>query len=75
MDVLARTKELFGSLVDVTESGLMIARYKIEVANIDRKLGVLMRRVGLGPRGDHHAGRGRDGFSESAFGGLRNTRN
>ncbi len=46
MDVLARTKELLGSLAEVTESGSMIARYKIEVANIDRKLGVLMRRVG-----------------------------
>jgi hypothetical protein len=46
MDVLARTKELLGSLADVTESGSMIARYKIEVANIDRKLGVLLRRVG-----------------------------
>ncbi|MHB8835712.1 MAG: hypothetical protein ACYC9Y_08380 [Candidatus Methylomirabilia bacterium] len=46
MDVLARTKELLGSLADVTESGSLITRYKIEVANIDRKLGVLMRRVG-----------------------------
>lgn len=46
MDVLARTKELLGTLADVTESGSMIARYKIEVANLDRKLGVLMRRVG-----------------------------
>ena len=46
MDVLTRTKELLGSLADVTESGSMIARYKIEVANIDRKLGMLMRRVG-----------------------------
>lgn len=46
MDVLARTRELLGSLADVTESGSMIARYKIEVANIDRKVGVLMRRVG-----------------------------
>jgi len=46
MDVLARTKELLGSLADVTESGSMIARYKIEVANIDRKLGALMRRIG-----------------------------
>ena len=46
MDVLARTKELLGSLADVTESGSTIARYKIEVANIDRKLGVLLRRVG-----------------------------
>lgn len=46
MDVLARTKELLGSLADVTESGSMIARYKIEVANLDRKLGVLLRRVG-----------------------------
>ena len=46
MDVLSRTKELLGSLADVTESGSMIARYKIEVANIDRKLGVLLRRVG-----------------------------
>jgi hypothetical protein len=46
MDVLTRTRELLGSLADVTESGSMIARYKIEVANIDRKIGVLMRRVG-----------------------------
>jgi len=46
MDVLARTKELLGSLADVTESGSMIARYKIEVANLDRKLGVALRRVG-----------------------------
>ena len=46
MDVLARTKELLSSLADVTESGSMIARYKIEVANIDRKIGVLLRRVG-----------------------------
>jgi hypothetical protein len=46
MDVLAKTKELLGSLADVTESGSMIARYKIEVANIDRKVGVLLRRVG-----------------------------
>jgi len=46
MDVLARTKELLSSLVDVTESGSMIARYKIEVANIERKLGVLLRRAG-----------------------------
>lgn len=46
MDVLARTKELLGSLAEVTESGSVIARYKIEVANIDRKIGVLLRRVG-----------------------------
>ncbi len=46
MDVLARTRELLNSLADVTESGSMIARYKIEVANIDRKVGVLLRRVG-----------------------------
>lgn len=46
MDVLVRTKELLGSLADVTESGSKIARYKIEVANLDRKLGLTLRRVG-----------------------------
>lgn len=46
MDVLARTKELLGSLVDVTESGSRIARFKIEVANLDRKLGLALRKVG-----------------------------
>jgi hypothetical protein len=46
MDVLSRTRELLSSLADVTESGSTIARYKIEVANIDRKIGVLLRRVG-----------------------------
>jgi len=46
MDVLARTKELLNSLADVTESGSKIARYKIEVANLDRKIGLIMRRVG-----------------------------
>jgi hypothetical protein len=46
MDVLARTKELLSSLADVTESGSKVARYKIEVANLDRKLGLSMRRVG-----------------------------
>jgi hypothetical protein len=46
MDVLARTKELLSSLADVTESGSKIARYKIEVANLDRKIGLVMRRVG-----------------------------
>ena len=46
MDVLAKTKELLASLTDVTESGSKIARYKIEVANLDRKLGLALRRVG-----------------------------
>ena len=46
MDVLAKTKELLASLSDVTESGSKIARYKIEVANLDRKLGIALRRVG-----------------------------
>ena len=46
MDVLARTKELLSSLADVTESGSKIARYRIEVANLDRKLGLALRRVG-----------------------------
>jgi pyridoxal biosynthesis lyase PdxS len=46
MDVLAKTKELLASLADVTESGSKIARYKIEVANLDRKLGLALRRVG-----------------------------
>src|SRR5512139_1998652 len=46
MDVLARTKELPSSLADVTESGSKIARYRIEVANLDRKLGLALRRVG-----------------------------
>lgn len=46
MDVLAKTRELLGSLADVTESGSKIARYKIEVANLDRKLGLALRQVG-----------------------------
>lgn len=46
MDVLAKTKDLLGSLADVTESGSKIARYKIEVANLDRKLGIALRHVG-----------------------------
>jgi hypothetical protein len=46
MDVLAKTKELLASLSDVTEAGSKIARYKIEVANLDRKLGIALRRVG-----------------------------
>jgi pyridoxal biosynthesis lyase PdxS len=46
MDVLARTKELLSSLADVTESGSKVARYKIEVANLDRKLGLTLRRIG-----------------------------
>jgi hypothetical protein len=46
MDVLAKTKELLASLADVTETGSKIARYKIEVANLDRKLGIALRRVG-----------------------------
>jgi len=46
MDVLAKTKDLLASLADVTESGSKIARYKIEVANLDRKLGLALRRVG-----------------------------
>lgn len=46
MEVLARTKELLSSLADVTESGTKIARYRIEVANLDRKLGLALRRVG-----------------------------
>ncbi|HWR97686.1 MAG TPA: hypothetical protein VN317_04625 [Candidatus Methanoperedens sp.] len=46
MDVLAKTKELLASLADVTESGSRIARYKIEVANLDRKLGLALRRIG-----------------------------
>lgn len=46
MDVLAKTKELLSSLADVTESGSLIARYKIEVANLDRKLGMQLRKVG-----------------------------
>jgi hypothetical protein len=46
MDVLVRTKELLGSLADVTESGSKIARFRIEVANLDRKLGLALRKVG-----------------------------
>ncbi len=46
MEVLAKTKELLSSLADVTESGSKIARYKIEVANLDRKLGIALRQVG-----------------------------
>jgi hypothetical protein len=46
MDVWVRTRELLNSLADVTESGSRIARFKIEVANLDRKLGLALRRIG-----------------------------
>ena len=46
MDVLAEDEGAPGSLADVTESGSKIARFKIEVANLDRKLGIALRRVG-----------------------------
>lgn len=46
MEVLVKTKELLKSLANVTESGSKIARYKIEVADLDRKLGLAFRRVG-----------------------------
>ena len=46
MDILKKTKELLSTLVDVTEAGSKIARYKIEVANLDRKLGLAYKRVG-----------------------------
>ena len=46
MEVWAKTRELINSLADVTESGSKIARFRIEVANLDRKLGLALRRVG-----------------------------
>jgi hypothetical protein len=46
MDVWVKTRELLGNLANVTESGSKIARYKIEVADLDRKLGQALRKVG-----------------------------
>jgi hypothetical protein len=46
MEILKKTKEILSTLVDVTEAGSKIARYKIEVANLDRKLGLAYKRVG-----------------------------
>lgn len=46
MEVWARTRELLNSLTEVTESGTRMARYKIEVANLDRKLTLAFRRIG-----------------------------
>ena len=74
MDVLARTKELLGSLADVTESGSKIARYKIEVANLDRKLGLALRRVGERAWQLHTEGRtdiGDDSEVQAAFEEVR----
>ena len=34
MEILKKTKDLLASLVDVTEAGSKIARFKIEVANV-----------------------------------------
>jgi len=77
MDVLARTKELLGSLADVTESGSKIARYKIEVANLDRKLGLALRRVGERAWQLHTEGRtdiGDDSEVQAAFEEVRKLR-
>lgn len=46
MEVWQKTRELLNSIADVTESGSKIARFKLEVANLDRKLGLALRRVG-----------------------------
>ncbi len=46
MEVWHKTKELITSLADVTEAGSKIARYKIEVANLERKMGLAMRKIG-----------------------------
>jgi hypothetical protein len=46
MEMLKKTKDLLASLVDVTEAGSKIARYKIEVANLDRKLGLAFKQIG-----------------------------
>ena len=46
MDLLAKTRELLESLADATESGSKFARYRIEIANLDRKLGLAFRRLG-----------------------------
>jgi hypothetical protein len=46
MDVWLKTRELLGNIANVTESGSKIARYKIEVADLDRKLGQAFRKAG-----------------------------
>jgi hypothetical protein len=46
MEVLKKTKDLLATLADVTEAGSKLARYKIEVANLDRKLGLAFKQVG-----------------------------
>ena len=46
MEMLKKTKELLASLVDVTEAGSKIAKHKIEVANLDRKLGLAFKQIG-----------------------------
>ncbi len=46
MEILKRTKEMLASLADVTQAGSKIARYKIEVANLDRKLGLAFKQIG-----------------------------
>jgi hypothetical protein len=46
MEMLKKTKELLASLVDVTEAGSKIAKHKIEVANLDRKLGLAYKQIG-----------------------------
>lgn len=77
MDVLAKTKDLLGSLADVTESGSKIARYKIEVANLDRKLGIALRHVGERAWQLHTEGRtdlGGDAEVQAAFEEVRRLR-
>lgn len=46
MEIWNNTKELIAGLADVTEAGSKIARFKIEVANLDRKLSLAFRRIG-----------------------------
>jgi hypothetical protein len=46
MEILKKTKDLLAGLVDVTEAGSKIARYTIEVANLDRKLGLAFKQIG-----------------------------
>jgi len=46
MDLLVKTRELLDSLAGATESGSKIARFRIETANLDRKVGLAFRRLG-----------------------------
>ena len=46
MEMLKKTKEILHGLADVTKAGSKIARFKIEVANLDRKVGLAYKQIG-----------------------------